>query len=163
MPVVQFRMPDLDEAAVAAAAAVAETRAFFENRAEADAEAEAADRAAVSAAILRELPIPGRRANAHVRVEALKVNAYIRYSRRSLPSGGEIVRVLDLASVEVDEPFRRNGLFACFLTALEAFSTQHGFAALRVENVHSAVLADALRRRGYAEREAEDVCFWRVA
>lgn len=157
--VLQFPLAEIDEAAQVAAR-VAAIHTFFENRA-ATATPET-DLAAVSAALLSKLPPGGRRVNAWVRIEPLKVNAYIRYSHRSPDSGTPLVKVLDLASVEVDEGYTRRGLFTCLIAALETFSKQHGFAAVRVENVLNEGLDDALRRRGYAER-ANDIdpdCLW---
>ena len=164
MPVLQFPLSEIDgDDAAQAAATMAETNRFFERRTKEPNLAET-DLVAVSTALLTELPLHhGRRVNAWVRIEPLRVGAYIRYSRRRLPDAtSSTVKVLDLASVEVDVGYARRGLFTCLLAALETFTTRHGFAALRVENVLHAGLADALRRRGYAETEADEDCFWWV-
>lgn len=61
---------------------------------------------------------------------------------------GECVRTLDLANFAVKESERNKGIFSQFLKHAEKIASDSGLV-LYVENIHSDILREMLKRRNY--------------
>lgn len=74
--------------------------------------------------------------------------AYVRKSFRCF-NGVSYLNVFDVASVEVTEELRGNGIFTHWLYTMEAEAKKAGFNALHVESLLNPQLAKFLEKRGY--------------
>ena len=74
--------------------------------------------------------------------------AYVRKSFRRF-NGVSYLNVFDVASVEVTEGLRGNGIFTHWLTTIEDAAKKAGFDAIYVESLLNPKLAQFLEKRGY--------------
>lgn len=77
---------------------------------------------------------------------------FFRVAQRALPSNPtQLTPVIDLANIELHEPFRGQGLFSRLLDQVEK-TCGLSSRALYVENVFADHVHAALLRRGYQQR-----------
>lgn len=106
-------------------------------------------------------------------LENEELSVYIRKSRHRMPAPdtGSVVadyrlrtgHAIDIASVEVREPFRRQGVFSRLLATIEEQIHDREFEMLYVENTINPHLRDALIRRGWLADPFVDYawCFYK--
>lgn len=90
---------------------------------------------------------------------------FIRAGRRLLdPNGTELVKVVDMATIELYEEFQGKGLWSEILTTLEKHAADKG-RSLFVENVFSEKIDGSLRRRGYNVKDENGMpySYWKGA
>ena len=90
-----------------------------------------------------------QRRNLWVREPDLHLDCYMRRSERGLDRG-ELTPCLDIGSVEVDSDHWGRGNFTKFLALVEKAAASEKRAVF-IENIQHPWLANALRRRGYAD------------
>jgi GNAT superfamily N-acetyltransferase len=86
-----------------------------------------------------------------------KMNVYVRRGRRVLIPDGWMFDMLDIAAVEVEPPFQRQGLWTRFL----AYACQaHPWAATYLECVHNPHIRASLERCGWQEVANHPQCYY---
>ena len=75
------------------------------------------------------------------------ISLYVRKAKRVIE--GNQVDTFDLATVEVEESQRGQGMFKSLLEKVELLAKDHGFDGVFVESIQEPKLLDFLLRRGY--------------
>lgn len=70
--------------------------------------------------------------------------------------------VLELASIEIEEKYQRQGLFGRILTVLEGQAKRRNFEAVIVENVLTDKLRDYLIRQNYQPMLSDPLSVYKV-
>lgn len=83
---------------------------------------------------------------------------YMRISKRLLSldrTDNKLMWCIEIASVDIDEQYQRQGLFKTALIAIENHTLKAGYDAVLVENVLNDDLVRFLQRRGYERKPFE--------
>ena len=75
------------------------------------------------------------------------IKIYVRVTKHYLPNG-EVVKTIDLASIEVEEEHRGSGVFTKKLEEIELLASERGFTVY-VESILNERLIPFLEKRGY--------------
>jgi GNAT superfamily N-acetyltransferase len=75
------------------------------------------------------------------------IKIYVRVTKHYLPDG-EVVKTIDLSSIEVEEAHRGRGLFTRKLEEIELLASERGFT-IYVESILNERLIPFFEKRGY--------------
>lgn len=86
---------------------------------------------------------------------------YLRISRRLLTHDQRgLMWCIDIASVDIDEQYQRQGLFKTALIAIENHAVKAGYDAVMIENVLNDDLKRYLQKRGYVRKAFEPLTYF---